>query len=488
MRLIAVLLLPAGLALALLGPLVWVGRLPVVLGAVCVLVAALLAARQTQRVWLPVGGLVLAALLFLAPGLVNSWRNGRGIAWEVPEGEHVELAADGYAITSDTGDSARTESPALIGRDIDSGAQRWRVTLPESQEPAQGLSVDHVGRTLLVVDRRDGVLYGFDLGTGKRRWATPPADRTYPEITDGQTIATLRCDAGNRCRVEARSLADGALRWSAPAAQDNSFLGAPRLTRDSSELPPVWHASFVIVHLPSDRERYQARDLGTGRVLAAGSTKRTDTASIGDVFLRAGDKTVTATEVDSGRVLWRRPTRDGVPVGTVDLTSRMIAVIDGGLLLASDLYSMPNLPPGDPLRILDPRSGKVTEHPVGVTGYVGVFATGTATPGVPLLRKFGDTNPEDDSAKDQLVVDGRHYLRERLDPFEVAATTTQAGFKSTLPVYGLGKRRAIEVYDRRGGPVARLVERDAHVRSAGERLVITVGAEEDQRSFVVRGR
>jgi hypothetical protein len=150
---------------------------------------------------------------------------------------------------------------------------------------------------------------------------------------------------------------------------------------------------------------------------------------------------------------------------------------------------MPDLEPGDPLRILDPRTGKVTEHPVGVSGYVGVFATGTATPGVPVLRKFGDTNPEDDTVKDQLVVDGRHYMRERLDPFEIAATTTQAAFKSTLSVYGLGKRRGIEVYDRRGGRVARLVAANAHVRSAGERLVISVGEnEDDRRSYVVRGR
>ena len=93
-----------------------------------------------------------------------------------------------------------------------------------------------------------------------------------------------------------------------------------------------------------------------------------------------------------------------------------------------------------------------------------------------------------DEENDQLVVDGRHYVRERLDPFEIAATTTQAAFKSTLSVYGLGKRRAIEVYDRRGGRVVRFVAVNAHVRSAGERLVITVGGEDDRRAYVVSGR
>jgi len=84
------------------------------------------------------------------------------------------------------------------------------------------------------------------------------------------------------------------------------------------------------------------------------------------------------------------------------------------------------------------------------------------------------------------VVDGRHYRRERLSPFEIAATPTQAAFKRTLAVYGLGTRRGIEVYGRRGGRrVARLVAADAHVYSAGDRLVITVGEDDDRRSYVV---
>ena len=52
-------------------------------------------------------------------------------------------------------------------------------------------------------------------------------------------------------------------------------------------------------------------------------------------------------------------------------------------------------------------------------------------------------------------------------------------------MYGLGKRRAIEVYGRRGGRVARFVATGAHVRSAGERLVISVGQDDDRRSYVV---
>jgi len=475
MRLVSVLLFIGGIALALLGPLVWEGRVPVVLGAVCVLVAALLAARRNR---LALGGVVLAVLLFLTPGLVNGWRNGRGIAWEVPKGEVVELAAAGYAITSRHEDQEREDSPSrLIGRDIDSGARRWR-TAP-SFEGVE--SVGRVGQTLLVVDR-NGVLHALDTRTGKQRWASPPAERNFPEISDGRTVAALRCEEGLRCTVEARALADGSVRWSAPADFDNSFLGAPRLTRDSSVTPPVWPATFVIVHLP-DRARYEARDLQTGRVLTSGSTKRTETASIGNVFVRADDTTLTATDIGSGRVLWRRPTRDGVPVNTADRSSRMLAVVDGGLLLASDSYLMPDVKLGDPIRILDPRDGKVAEHP-GVFGYVGVIATGTATPGVPLVRKFGD----EEQGQDQLLVDGRRYARERIDPFEIAATTTQAGFKSTLSVYGLGKRRAVEVYDRRGGRVARFVAVGARVRSAGERLVISVGNEDDRRSYVVRGR
>ena len=114
MRLVSVLLFVAGLALALLGPLVWPGRLPVVLGAVCVLAAALLAARASRRRgWLALGGIVAAVVLFLAPGLVNDWRNGRGIAWEVPHSESVKITAAGYAITSDIGDG-RAETPTTL--------------------------------------------------------------------------------------------------------------------------------------------------------------------------------------------------------------------------------------------------------------------------------------------------------------------------------------------------------------------------------------
>ena len=123
----------------------------------------------------------------------------------------------------------------------------------------------------------------------------------------------------------------------------------------------------------------------------------------------------------------------------------------------------------------------MTEHRLGITGYVGVVGTGTATPGVPVVRDFGDPD-------DQVVVDGRRFVRERISPDMIAATTTQAAFKSTLTVYGLGKRRAIEVYDRRGGRVERMVAAEAYVRSAGERLVLSVGEDDDRRYYVVSGR
>ncbi len=476
MRLVSVFLLIAGLAVALLGPLVWLGRLPVLIGAACVLLAGLLAARDGQRVWLGLGGLALAVVLFLVPGLVRDWGNGRGIAWKVSDGEVVELASGGYAITSITVEAHGQDSPTtLIGRDIDSGKRRWRTVLPKP-DGFGGVTVGRAGQTLLAVDG-NGSLHALDLRTGKQRWVTPPADRTYPEIADARTVAMLRCDDRLKCTVEARALADGTVRWSAPADFDNSFLGAPRITRDASVTPPLWPASVVIVHVPPEGARYEVRDLDTGRVLSSGNAKRTVLASIGNVLLRNDYTTLTATDVSSGRTLWRHPTEGAEPVRTVDIGSQMMAVLDGGLLLARETATMPELNVGDPLRRLDPRTGKVTEHRLGLSGYAGVYATGTATPGVPLVRDFGDPD-------DQLVVDGRHYVRERLDPDEIAATTTQAGFKSTLSVYGLGRRRAIEVYDRRGGRVARLVAVNAHVRSAGDRLVISAGG----NSYVVAGR
>ena len=163
------------------------------------------------------------------------------------------------------------------------------------------------------------------------------------------------------------------------------------------------------------------------------------TASLGNLFLLADGTTLRASDAASGRVLWRRPLEGGAPVRTVDPGSRAMAVIDGGLLFTQEGGYMPALRLGDPLQILD-----------------------------------------------ELVVDGRHFVLDQLDADEVAATTTQAGLKTTLSVYGLGKRWAIEVYDRRGGRVERFVAAHAHVRSAGERLVISVG-NDLQHSYVVRG-
>jgi hypothetical protein len=42
---------------------------------------------------------------------VNHWRNDRGIAWAVPAGEGVELAAAGYAITSHIEDPGIDDAP-----------------------------------------------------------------------------------------------------------------------------------------------------------------------------------------------------------------------------------------------------------------------------------------------------------------------------------------------------------------------------------------
>src|SRR5689334_5829253 len=140
MRRTALLLLGLGLLVAIVLPF-FLGRWPVIVGALLIVAAGL----ASKRFAFAAGAIVLAVVVFLAPGLVNGWANGRGIAWEVPKGENVLLAEAGIAVTG-------SDKTVLTGRDLADGKLRWRLPLHDSS--TGNLGVWRVGQTLLVSDRQ----------------------------------------------------------------------------------------------------------------------------------------------------------------------------------------------------------------------------------------------------------------------------------------------------------------------------------------------
>ena len=114
MRRIAPVLAVAGLVVGIAVPFFWASRLPIFLGAALLVAAGLLAHRPLPAL----AGIAAAVVLLLAPGLINDWRNGRGIAWTVPDGERLLIAEAGTAITAagTSRCSARvTSTPATSG-------------------------------------------------------------------------------------------------------------------------------------------------------------------------------------------------------------------------------------------------------------------------------------------------------------------------------------------------------------------------------------
>ena len=100
-----------GLALGIVVPFFWPSPLPVFLGAALLVLAGFLSKRGV----LAVAGIVAAALLAVSPALVNGYRNRQGIAWTVPEGEQLQLAEGGLAVTSaDRCCAAASWGPATV--------------------------------------------------------------------------------------------------------------------------------------------------------------------------------------------------------------------------------------------------------------------------------------------------------------------------------------------------------------------------------------
>ncbi len=456
----ALLVAIAGLVVAFAAPFFWASRVPLFVGAALLVAAGLLSRRALPAV----AGIAAAVVLLLAPGLIDGWRNGRGIAWTVPDSERLLIAEGGAAIT------VGREDTVLRARGIDTGDERWQLKL-DKPSFTETLHVWRVGRTLLVADYDDS-LKALDLDTGKVRWSAPPAETHFAGVTDGENVALTRCPA-EQCQVESYSLSDGRLRWKAPVSGTGEFLGVPLPTRQLADDIPLWPASFVVLR---DDDRFEARDLATGRVVARGDEK---TGLIGSVLVRADDEgAVSATDLQSGRELWRNERLDLTQ--TPMLSARSLAMPGGALLAEGDWLE--SVMVGDTLEQVDPRTGKVTERPIDLPPDI-VDIASSDRPDAPPAILWNDYEGED-TDDSEVLVDGRHYLRQRVD--EIALTPAQAGWESTQAPWGHGTHRVVEVYDRRSGKrLVRYVGANTTVSSAGERLVVAEGEDRDHRTVHV---
>jgi outer membrane protein assembly factor BamB len=478
MRRAALALLVAGLAVAIAVPFAWESRVPVLLGAALLAAAGLVARRPLAAAV----GLVAAAALVFGPGLVDGWRNGRGIAWTVPRGEDLLLAEAGVAVTEDD------DAHVLRARDIDSGAETWRLRLPGPRDDDGAQRAWRAGSTLLSVGW-DGALRGIDLDRGTVRWTASAARTRFVGVTDGRSVALTRCPASGGCRVESLSLEDGSPRWTARASIAGEVLGVPVAGADQVEDGALWPAGFVVIPERPGSRRYVARDLTTGRVLARGSLERERTGMLGDVLVRAAaDGALSAVDARSGRELWRRGADGPRAARSPEVLSHTLAMPGGALLLASGDQPIDALMLGDTLRLLDPRTGKLTERrfdrPGGITEVFATDRPASAAAGGALRPPALLWNDLDEGHGSELLVDGRTYRGERVR--SVALTATQAGWAGTQHPWGSGARRVIEVHDRAGGARrVRFAADEAAVRSAGERLVIEEGDPEDPTVHVV---
>jgi hypothetical protein len=492
MRLLAIVLAVAGLVLGFGLSLVGIASWLPLLAAVCFFAAGCFAAGAVRRRggWLVLAGVVAAAVVIALPVVLNTVGNGRGIAWSVPERENVEFAEAGMAVT------AMDESTVLTGRDLGNGERRWRVDLGDPTDPTGQLNLQRVGQTLLVTTR-DGMLRAYDLRTGEPRWTTPRAAIVIPAIANPDAVAVTRCSASSSdCTVEARSISDGAVRWSAPVVIGGAFLGSPGGGEQLQDRERLWPARAVIVRIPPKGVRYEVRELSSGRVITRGSTEDESLGVIGNRFLRVTDDgVVSATDISSSLEVWTRAADGLIPARAESVQSQWLGIPDGGLILVPRVESLPTVSIGDTLRLLDPRTGKATEHPIDlpsgprevfpgpppdVTAETANEDAGVA-PRVPVLQAVttGDA---------PLFIDGRRYDVGDIDFRSIDVTSRQVAWERPMKSFGRGERDGIEVIDRRTGKrLVRYIGDEVRVRSVGERLVIGDGDAEEDQEYVVDG-
>jgi outer membrane protein assembly factor BamB len=468
MRLLPAGLLAAGVILGVVLPLTGAGRLPFLIGVACIAAAGL----ATRRTPLALAGIAAAVLLLLLPGFVNGRRNDEGIAWVAPEGERVVFAEAGLAVTQ------RDQGFDVTGRDIDTGAFRWRHEFAHADTPVGQGEVTRVGKTLLV-DDRGGKLHALDLATGKQRWETPAADSTIAAVATPELVAMSVNDGD--WRVEVRSIADGRLRWRAPTSGRSPWLGSPPIAQAFDTDRSLWPASAVVLETGTvDHPRFEVRPLATGKVVARAAGRNQALSVVGNLFLRqAEDGAMTAIDVTTGREVWTRPPNQGIAARAPDSALMWLGIPDGSLLLTGALRDLDDLSIGDELRVLDPRTGKMTVRPTHVLGASGAVVVPVDGPAITATTAGAGPTPRtpviEDWAGDSILADGRRYKAD-IARRAVAATTTEVGWQQLVPQLAGRDRLGAVVRDRRSGKrlarYARHRDLEVYLHSEGERLVI----------------
>jgi outer membrane protein assembly factor BamB len=429
--------------------------------------------------------LVAAVLLLFLPGFINGRRNEEGIDWKAPKGERVAFAEAGLAVTQSD------EGFTFTGRDIDTGARRWRHAFPHADTPRGQGQVTRVGKTLLV-DDRSGKLHALGLATGKQRWETPAAgDYRIPAVANPELVAMSVCEEGLKCRAEVRSIADGRVRWQAPMTADSPWLGSPPIPQAFDTDRSLWPASAVVLRTgPEDDPRYEVRQLATGKVVARGPARDAALGVIGNLFLRQSEqRDMTAVDITTGHDVWTRPADELFAARAPDRSLDWLAFPDGAVLLSSALRDLDDFAIGDHLHVLDPRTGRLTEQPthlLGASGTVVVPADGPAVTEAAATAGLAPRTPViEDWIGNHVIADG-HTFKAPLDRRDSAATTTQVGWQQLLPQLAGKDRLGIVVRDRRTGKrvarYARQGDNEIYAHSEGERLVIY----DDGRDSVVK--
>lgn len=134
-------------------------------------------------------------------------REGPAAAWT------LRVATGGHTVAVQGDVVVVTDERALLGLDLASGEQRWRrdVSGEYRVTTAAGLLVRQVD---------EGPLEVLDPATGATRWRDDRPGWSY--VVRQEAVYAHDClapgrTAGAGCTVEARELADGRIRWTAPA-------------------------------------------------------------------------------------------------------------------------------------------------------------------------------------------------------------------------------------------------------------------------------
>jgi hypothetical protein len=251
--------------------------------------------------------------------------------------------------------------------------------------------------------------------------------------------------------------------------------GAPQ-----RDLPP-WTASFVLV--TDEDDRWEARDLATGRVLETGTQREGETAILGDILVRSDEAgAITATNVQTGATAWSRPAGDGRPSRSPVEVTDSLAAPEGQLVLSGDGDPIDSVRIGDRLRTLDIRTGKPAEQPVDVEfDLVDVLAPDRPTGKQPVVFWF---DYEDDTLSSRIFADGRRYDRDATRNVDLAPG--QIGFGHAGSTWGTGLERVYEVFDRASGKrLVRYAGEDVSVYALGDALVLTEGDDDDAPQRVI---